>query len=95
MADEHSIEKVPRFQGGEARAISLSTERKKAISKLAAEARWGADLPRATHDGPLQIGDATLVAAVFTEWQAPDCSRHHAHGHWEIAHAQGWNRRHC
>lgn len=52
-------------KGGEARAISLSTERKKAIGKLAAEARWGADLPRATHDGPLQIGDAVLVAAVL------------------------------
>src|SRR5262249_40140517 len=53
-------------KGGEARAISLSSERKKAIGKLAAEARWGADLPRATHDGPLQIGDAVLVAAVLS-----------------------------
>ncbi len=52
-------------KGGEARAASLSLERKKAIGRLAADARWGADLPRATHDGPLQIGDATLVAAVL------------------------------
>jgi P63C domain len=52
-------------KGGEARAASLSTERKKAIGKLAAEARWGADLPRASHDGQLHIGDATLMTAVL------------------------------
>jgi hypothetical protein len=32
---------------------------------MAAESRWGSDLPRASHDGPLQIGDAVLVAAVL------------------------------
>jgi hypothetical protein len=52
-------------KGGDARAASLSTARKKAIAKLAAESRWGSDLPRASHDGPLQIGDAVLVAAVL------------------------------
>lgn len=52
-------------KGGNTRAANLSTERKKAIAKAAAESRWGADLPRATHDGPLQIGDAVLVAAVL------------------------------
>jgi hypothetical protein len=53
-------------KGGEARAASLSSERKRAIAKIAADSRWGSDLPRATHDGPLQIGDAVLVAAVLT-----------------------------
>lgn len=52
-------------KGGNARAANLSPERKKAIAKVAAEARWGADLPKATHDGPLHLGDATLVAAVL------------------------------
>jgi hypothetical protein len=52
-------------KGGEARAASLSTERKKSIGKLAADARWGSDLPQATHDGPLQIGDTVLAAAVL------------------------------
>src|ERR1019366_7904976 len=28
-------------------------------------ARWAADLPQASHDGPLQIGDALLIAAVL------------------------------
>jgi hypothetical protein len=52
-------------RGGNARAASLSTERKKAIGRLAAEARWGGDLPQASHDGPLPIGDAVLAAAVL------------------------------
>ena len=52
-------------KGGNARAASLSTERKKAIGRLAADARWGTDLPQATHDGPLEIGDAILAAAVL------------------------------
>jgi hypothetical protein len=52
-------------KGGNARAANLSSERKKAIAKVAAEARWGADLPRATHDGPLHLANSTLVAAVL------------------------------
>jgi hypothetical protein len=51
--------------GGNARAANLSTERKKEIARSAADARWGADLPRATHDGPLHLADATLMAAVL------------------------------
>jgi hypothetical protein len=65
MEKDASLEKTPAALGGDARAANLSTERKRAIGKLAADARWGADLPRATHDGPLQIGDATLMAAVL------------------------------
>jgi hypothetical protein len=58
-------EKSIQSRGGEARAVTLSTERRKAIARIAAESRWGADLLRATHDGPLHIGDATLVAAML------------------------------
>jgi hypothetical protein len=65
MTDELSLEQTRAAKGGDARAASLSTERKKAISKLAADARWGSDLPQATHDGPLQIGDTVLAAAVL------------------------------
>ena len=36
-----------------------------ASAKKAADARWGAELPQATHDGPLPIGGTTLVAAVL------------------------------
>jgi hypothetical protein len=52
-------------RGGDARAAKLSSDKKKAIGRLAAEARWGAELPQATHDGPLPIGDVVLVAAVL------------------------------
>lgn len=52
-------------KGGNTRAANLSTERKKAIARSAADARWGADLPRATHDGPLHLADSTLMAAVL------------------------------
>src|SRR5437870_3664560 len=53
------------IKGGEARAAKLSTEQKKNIARRAADARWGADLPQASHDGPLPIGDAVLTAAVL------------------------------
>jgi hypothetical protein len=51
--------------GGESRASKLSAEERRAIARKGAESRWGADLPRATHDGPLPIGDAVLMAAVL------------------------------
>lgn len=63
MADETKTE--IQSMGGKARAEKLSPEERKAIARKAADSRWGADLPRASHDGPLQIGDAVLVAAVL------------------------------
>jgi len=52
-------------KGGLARAKKLSKEQLSRSAKKAAEARWGADLPQACNDGPLQIGDALLIAAVL------------------------------
>ena len=52
-------------KGGLARAENMSKEERSASARKAAEARWSADLPQASHDGPLQIGDALLVAAVL------------------------------
>ena len=67
MTDETALTHIERgAKGGDTRAAKLSSERKKAIGKLAAEARWGAELPQATHDGPLPIGDAVLAAAVLS-----------------------------
>jgi hypothetical protein len=51
--------------GGDARAAKLPAEQRAQIARKAAEARWSADLPQASHDGPLQIGDALLIAAVL------------------------------
>jgi hypothetical protein len=59
------IEATGKSKGGVARAQALSKEERSRIAKKGAEARWSADLPQATHDGPLQIGDMTLVAAVL------------------------------
>jgi hypothetical protein len=60
--DTQSIQSL----GGEARAKALSPSERTAIAKRAAASRWGADLPQASHDGPLPIGDAVLTAAVLT-----------------------------
>ena len=65
MTPEISLETARASKGGEARAASLSSERKRAIARIAAESRWGVDLPQASHDGPLQIGDSILMAAVL------------------------------
>ena len=66
MSDKHTPTHSQRgILGGEARAAKLPTDQRKQIARKAAEARWGADLPQASHDGPLQIGDALLIAAVL------------------------------
>lgn len=52
-------------KGGQARAISLSTERKAEIARKAAEARWLA--PRAAYEGDLHIGDLHLPSAVLQD----------------------------
>src|SRR5690242_15315839 len=52
-------------KGGLARRDALGDSERKEIARKAAEARWGGDLPRATHDGPLHIGDSVLIAAVL------------------------------
>jgi hypothetical protein len=55
-------------KGGEARARKLSAERKSAIAKTAAEARWekaGKVLPKAKYEGILTIGDMEIPCAVL------------------------------
>src|SRR5450759_4897793 len=62
---DESKELTRAEKGGLARAESMSKEERSASAKKAALARWSAELPQASHDGPLQIGDAVLVAAVL------------------------------
>jgi len=50
-------------KGGLARRDALTPEERRKIAKRAALSRWGVELPQATHDGPLHIGDETLLAA--------------------------------
>jgi P63C domain len=63
MSTEDSKEVIRASMGGKARALKLSKENLSASGKKAAEARWGSELPQATHDGPLPIGDVVLIAA--------------------------------
>lgn len=62
-------------QGGKARAKKLSKEDQIAIARAAAEARWhkegttGTSLPRASHDGDLEIAGRTIKAAVLPNGQ--------------------------
>lgn len=50
-------------KGGRARAAKLSKAELSESGKVAAGARWG--MPKATHEGLLQIGDMTLDTAVL------------------------------
>jgi hypothetical protein len=45
--------------------IDPGLSRQIAAGRRAAMARWTSDLPQATHDGTLEIGGRTLVAAVL------------------------------
>lgn len=65
--DEPSIQS----KGGKARARNLSPERKKEIASNAAAARWASSegtpqIPKATHDGDLDIAGHTIKAAVLS-----------------------------
>lgn len=67
MNDPERREPVPaRANGGNARAKALSAVKRKEIAQLAAEARWG-KVQRATHSGPLNIGDIELDVAVLED----------------------------
>ena len=52
-----------RAAGGFARAEALSPARRRAIAKRAAEKRWN-DLSRASHQGEVRIGEASIPCAV-------------------------------
>jgi hypothetical protein len=60
MNDDHST------RGGLARSAQLPAERRSEIARQGANARW-ADLPYATHDGDLTIGEATIQSAVLND----------------------------
>lgn len=64
MNDEKNHDVTGRAKGGVARRDALSPEQRSEIAKKAADARWDASsLPRATHEGAFQIGEAELACA--------------------------------
>lgn len=56
-----------RSKGGLRRAELLSPEQRSEIARAAARAKWDAKLPQATHEGDLQIGDASIPCAVLED----------------------------
>src|SRR6266704_1783677 len=53
-------------KGGLARSAHLPAERRREIARQCGKARW-ADLPHATHDGDLKLGDAVIPSAVLND----------------------------
>ena len=62
-----SLVSLNAAKGGRARAERLTPEERSEIARIAAHHRWdeGKAVPRATHEGSLQIGDAVLPVAVL------------------------------
>lgn len=56
----------PSVKGGLARSAKLSPERRSEIARKAAKASW-ADLPQATHEADLKIGEAIIPCAVLDD----------------------------
>jgi len=54
-----------KVRAGLARAASLSGERRREIAREAAVSRWSVDIPQASHDGSLRVGDREIFAAVL------------------------------
>jgi hypothetical protein len=52
-------------KGGEARAEALAPAKRSEIAKLAANARWSKELPKATHTGQIVIAGSALSCAVL------------------------------
>ncbi len=53
-------------KGGIARAVSLSSDRRKEIAQTAAASRWSQDAPRALVDGELEIAGRRIACAVLS-----------------------------
>ncbi len=56
---------VDKAKGGVARAKAMSADERRESARHAALARWSADLPQASHEGPLNIQGAEMLAAVL------------------------------
>ena len=67
MADETEV--TGRAKGGIARRDALTSEQRSNIARAAAQARWQADLPTATHEGVMNIGDLEITCAVLDTGQ--------------------------
>jgi hypothetical protein len=60
-----SINESIQSMGGNARAESLSADERTEIARKAAQTRWSPDIPKASHEGVLKIGEASISCAVI------------------------------
>jgi hypothetical protein len=61
---DEQLEFDGRAKGGHARAAVLTAQQRKSIAKRAAIARWHSNIPRASHEGTMEIGGILLPCAV-------------------------------
>lgn len=64
-----SLESEGKARGGHARAEVLSPSKRSEIARKAATARWDDSVPRATHEGELDIGGIKIPCAVLADGQ--------------------------
>jgi hypothetical protein len=62
-----ALSRLGAAKGGRARADALAPSVRSEQAKHAAEARWGTNLPKATHEGPLVIGSVELPCYVLSD----------------------------
>jgi P63C domain len=68
VPDESTQEEATgRAKGGYARAVKLTTERRKAIARNAANVRWSGNFPISVGEGSIKIGDRFISCAVLSD----------------------------
>jgi hypothetical protein len=67
MADEPKVDNPIASLGGKARAAKMTPAERKESARKAAEARWAAKLPRATHTGDLNLAGHMIACAVLED----------------------------
>src|SRR3712207_2920975 len=65
MSERPKIDNPIASLGGKASAEKLTQAERSERARQAAEARWAADLPQATHAGVLRLGTAEIQCAVL------------------------------
>ena len=66
MAEEFGSSEAGK-KGGVARAEKLTREKRQEIARQAANARWGKDLPQASHEGVIELGNVEIPCAVIDD----------------------------
>src|SRR5260370_2563560 len=60
-----ALSAIGTSKGGKARAENLTEQERHDIASLAAQARWGETIPRASYQGQIEISDRVIACAVL------------------------------